>query len=159
MFDYLIQLSPLILGVLFFIAIRYAKLLENKVVVRHSERLGTFGNISMPSTSGKKSDDKYRDEFERRAYDMLVENGLMPSGARHKNVSKLAFERLGIADIKELPHLARRLETDSISKLTLFVPGQKELLSMLLSFKNPSGILLSYLSEYKLDDVGVWSEP
>lgn len=151
---YLIQFAPVIFGILFVIAMRSLRLMEDKIVLRHSVSPRLYASEKTPLDLYKGSDDEHKHTFEHEAYDALVENGLVDRNLQRRNVSELALEKLGFVDIRELPRFAKNQKLSAHTSLRLFTPDQKELLQILLSFKDPSGILLSYLAEYKLEVVG-----
>lgn len=155
LFAYVVQFAPVLFGIAFVALMKSIRLKEEKIVLRHSAGLGQKKEIQTElHDKNPRSEDARGQDFEKYAYDTLIENGLMAGGARDKNIRELAWERLGLADIKEIQSLAGAMKPGRHGKLILFAPEHKTLLRLLLSFKNPSGILLSYLAGYRLEVTG-----
>ena len=152
---YLVEFAPIALGVLFVILMRSLRLGESKIVLRHSASLDRSGSEKAPIHLGKtREEDSHRATFRRKAYDALVQNGLMGSDMRTGSIEDMALERLGLVDALEFPRMMKNLKTNRSGRLTMFASERKEPLRFLLSFKNPSGMLLSYLAEHRFDLVG-----
>ena len=155
--DYFVQLLPILIGAVFVAVIRIVAIRKDRIVLGTEtwKTVKQFQNQEKADMElgilglGNVSENLRDRDFGREAYDELIINGLLPKKKSFENIEKLAFERLGMADMLRFQELQRKFKSPS-DRLALFVKDRTELLKGIMDFKGSSGVLLYYLAGYAL---------
>ncbi len=173
---YLLQFVPIAIGVAFFVMVGNISISGKKISLELPET-GIWPNAEkealaerifdrrLPVSYAQNTPDDglrtwmnyacnfenmHRRVFLRKAYDSLLKNGMLECGMGLRDIERVAYEKLGIADIARLSSVAsgRRNET---GRLVLFAPDMHQIVDCALSFSRSSAIMLAYLAEYRLE--------
>ncbi len=151
LYDLLVQMAPILLGIAFMLAINSLKLGQSRIRIRASPYVASEAVNGKPYIAETDLDSS---EFEREARDRLIEKGCMGGDDFDGKVRDLAFDRLGIIECGRLNQLNELSAKNSQGILSVFAGDRRELLRHVLHFSPDSGVLLSYLDRYKVDVFG-----
>ncbi len=172
---YLLQLAPIAIGGIFFLLASNINIGREKIALYLSEAGAETGEgdgtqdervfdkrlpVLCAQPAGAKGmrvwkgyagpfEDMRRRVFLRKAYDRLMQNGMLEMGMPLRKVERVAYERLGFVDIARFGSM--KCTNDDAGKLALFVTDVRSTASCTLSFSRSSAIALSYLADYRLE--------
>lgn len=153
-YSLLIQTTPILLGIAAMLMINAMKLGSSKIRIRSQSEIRDEGTRIGISNMFECHDAGVESGFEKEVRDRLIENGCMGNERMSKNLRKLGFERLGIIEGGRLKDLAGMIKQSSCGRLSIFANDREDLLRHVLHFSPSSGVLLSYLANYKVDVSG-----
>ncbi len=177
---YLMQFVPILIGAALMMMLRRLRLNREVLRIRNSFPTGRATEASgpcmkflmeLPNTradyainSGAPFDigqRKWRDcvgdfddlrssGFDRSVYDGLLSSGLLKRAYRD-GLRETVLRRFGAVDIRNIWMVSKR---SMPQELKVFAVGGHELLDRSMTFGRDAGVLLAYLSAYKLSAVG-----
>lgn len=176
---YLLQFVPIVLGIIFFVSISNINIGNENIVIDlpnattdprkesavQTERIfdNRFPVLVTRSTGNSyvqvwrgyagSFEDMQSRVFLRKAYDCLLQKGVQASHMSLREIENSAYDKAGMTSIARIQRIERSKRTVA-NKLTVFAPDIHRLMASILSFNHVSGILVSYLANYKLEVIG-----
>ncbi len=141
---------PVLFGIAFVIVAKSVAVVRDRVTIVAPEITGSMLPNPDSIASGR-LEPKSEEAFVREAYDMLLVNGLAPKNKSAENIRRVAFLKLGMADMKGHSRSTYMAAPPCNSRLVLFVSDSTEPVRRLFYFGGESGVLLQYLAGYSLD--------
>jgi len=159
--QFFIQMAPIAIGALFVLVLKEVRLPESGIGIRFSSEIpegveADCGDVGAVPGHGRlgSPEDLRECAFERLVRDELIANGLFSSRGRPGNIHKIAFEKLGILDARNVDDIRRYSRKQRCDGIRIFACGGPALPGRMLSFGGESGLLFAYLASYKLEVIG-----
>ncbi len=141
--EYIAQLAPILIGLVFLMVIRLAVTKEDRLLIR-----STTPGIVVDSADSPETEKPARHEI---FYDSLIAGGIFPKNLSINALERTAARSLGVIDIANLSKFKKELIRSDHKKLLVHVHDVTTPLMQILSFEGNSGFLLSYLAGYRLE--------